>query len=81
VNSDNQGVEDAALGGPAPKLTLVTSLCGSGTCPTVYRTDRDTLVIQGYTITAEQADLALPAGEQLVEIPADLLAAAMQAAE
>lgn len=72
---------DAALGGETPKLTLVTSLCGTGSCPTVYRTDRGTLVVQGYTVTAEQADLDLPAGEQLVEIPADLLAAAMQAAE
>jgi hypothetical protein len=81
VNSDNRGVADAALGGPSPKLTLLTSICGSGTCPTVYRTDRGTLVVQGYTITAEQADLDLPAGEQLVEIPAELLAAAMQAGE
>ena len=72
---------DAALGDLAPKLTLVTSLCGTGSCPTVYRTDRGTLVVQGYTVSAEQADLDLPAGEQLVEIPMELLAAAMQAAE
>ena len=70
---------DTADSGTAPKLTLVTTLCGGGTCPTVYRTDRGTLVIQGYTVTAEHANIDLPAGEQLVEIPAELLAAAMQA--
>lgn len=81
MNSDNRGATDAALAGPSPKLTLVTSLCGTGSCPTVYRTDRGTLVVQGYTVSAEQANLDLPAGEQLVEIPAELLAAAMQAGE
>jgi hypothetical protein len=79
VNSDNKGVTDTAV--HAPKLTLVTSLCGSGTCPTVYRTDRGTLVVQGYTVSADNVDINLPPGEQLVEIPADLLAAAMQATE
>jgi hypothetical protein len=79
VNSDNRGATDTVV--PAPKLTLVTTLCGSGTCPTVYRTDRGTLVVQGYTLAAEDTDIDLPAGEQLVEIPAELLAAAMQASE
>jgi hypothetical protein len=80
VNSDNLGIPDADREN-APKLTLVTSLCGSGTCPTVYRTDRGTLVVQGYTVTPNNVGLDLPAGEQLVEIPADLLAAAMRAGE
>jgi hypothetical protein len=79
VNYDNRSVTDTATGDPAPKLTLVTTLCGGGTCPTVYRTDRGTLVVQGYTVTAENVDIDLPAGEQLVEIPAELLAAAMRA--
>jgi hypothetical protein len=79
VNSDNQGVADNDS--PAPKLTLVTTLCGGGTCPTVYRTDRGTLVVQGYTVTADNVDIDLPAGEQLVEIPAELLAAAVQAGD
>jgi hypothetical protein len=77
VNSDNRGVPDTA----APKLTLVTTLCGGGTCPTVYRTDRGTLVVQGYTVAANNVDIDLPAGEQLVEVPVELLAAAMQASE
>ena len=45
----------------------------------MYRTDRDTYVVQGYTVTAESAGLDLPAGEQLVEIPAELLAEAVKA--
>ncbi|BFU45436.1 hypothetical protein KRMM14A1004_36730 [Krasilnikovia sp. MM14-A1004] len=73
VNHDNKGVSGA------PKLTLVTTLCGAGSCPTVYRTDRNTLVVQGYIVAAESVDVDLPAGEQLVEIPMELLAAAMQA--
>ena len=77
MNSDNQGASDTVV--PAPKLTLVTTLCGNGSCPTVFRTDRGTLVVQGYTVTAAEADLQLPEGEQLVEIPIELLAAAMQA--
>lgn len=80
VNSDNRGVKDAAAG-IAPKLTLVTTLCGGGTCPTVYRTDRGTLVVQGYTVAADNVDIDLPAGEQLVEIPAALLEAAMKAGQ
>ncbi|WP_433831007.1 hypothetical protein ACQP2E_12375 [Actinoplanes sp. CA-015351] len=77
MNYDNPGFS----GDAAPKLTLLTSLCGSGTCPTVYKTDRGTIVVQGYTVTAESAGIDIPAGEQLVEIPADLLAAAMQVGE
>ena len=78
MNSDNRGVADT-VSGTAPKLDLVATLCGGGTCPTVYRTARGTLIIQGYAVTADNVDIDLPAGEQLVEIPAELLAAAMQA--
>lgn len=81
MNYDNKGTVDAALGDNPPQLTLVTSLCGSGTCPTVYRTDRGTLVVQGYTVAPGNLGLDVPAGEQLVEIPADLLAAVMRAGE
>jgi hypothetical protein len=64
----------------ASPLTIVTSVCGTGSCPTVYRTDRDTYLVQGTIVTAEAAGLDLPAGEQLVEIPAGLLAEAAKAA-
>ena len=54
--------------GPAPQP--VTTLCGGGTCPTVYRTaDRDTLLVQGRASTG----VAVLDGEQLVEIPRELL--------
>jgi hypothetical protein len=75
VNSDNKGVS----GNSAPTLTLLASLCGNGSCPTVYQTDRGTLVVQGYTVAPQTAGLDIPHGEQLVEIPADLLTALMQA--
>jgi hypothetical protein len=71
---------DAERDGSTPQLTFVTKLCGGGSCPTVYRTDRGTYVVQGYTLTAEAAGVDLPAGEQLVEIPAELLAEAVKAA-
>ncbi|MGK5684747.1 hypothetical protein [Actinoplanes sp. URMC 104] len=72
-------VQGTERDGTAPQLTFVTKLCGGGGCPTVYRTDRNTYVVQGYTVTAEATGLDIPAGEQLVEIPADLLAEAVKA--
>jgi hypothetical protein len=61
---------------PDVRLQLMTSQCGSGTCPTVYQTDRQTVVVQGYPLTSDRAGVAVPDGEQLVEIPAELLLAA-----
>lgn len=60
-------------------LKLITTLCGGGHCPTVYRTDRGTLVVQGYAVNAQVAGVDLPPGELLVEIPADLLRSARDA--
>jgi len=55
---------------------LVT-VCGSGSCPTLYETDRGTYVVQGY-IVGSDAGVDLPDGESLVEIPAELLAEAIR---
>ncbi|WP_249997681.1 hypothetical protein [Actinoplanes sp. M2I2] len=55
---------------------LVGKACGSGTCPAVYRTNRTSLVVQGYAVDAATAGVELPAGENLVEIPRDVLLAA-----
>jgi hypothetical protein len=55
---------------------VIVSACGTGTCPTIYETDRGTVLVQGYPVTAAQAGVDLPEGELLVEIPADLLLAA-----
>jgi hypothetical protein len=45
--------------------------CFDGTCPTIYKTDRGTFVVQGYTVA--DAAVTPPEGEALVEIPAELL--------
>jgi hypothetical protein len=61
------------------KLTWLAGGSGqcndSKTCPTLYATDRGTLIVQGYVVTDSQAlaDLKLPAGETAVEIPVSLL--------
>jgi hypothetical protein len=48
--------------------------CDIKGCPTVYATDRGTLVIQGYVLDpAATRQLTLPTGESAVEVPADLL--------
>ena len=48
--------------------------CKGGDCPTVYATDRGTLVIQGYVLDpATVRQLTLPTGEGAVEVPAELL--------
>jgi len=66
---------------PVLGLELVAKLCGGGHCPTVYRTNRGTLVVQGYAVTAGSAGVDLPPGELLVEIPADLLRQAAREAD
>ncbi|MFG2750635.1 hypothetical protein [Streptomyces xanthophaeus] len=45
---------------------LVTT-CENGDCPTLYATDRDTLLVQG-GVPADHG-LAIPAHESLVEVP------------
>jgi hypothetical protein len=50
--------------------------CSGGTCPTVYATDRGTVVVQGERVTDPDALAAmrLPEHETAVEVPASLLA-------
>jgi hypothetical protein len=54
--------------------TLAAGNCKDGDCPTVYRTERGTIGVQGYVI-----DRVTPDGEALVEIPAELLLEAARA--
>ena len=61
-------------GDDSPEWKIISSLCGGGTCPTVYASDRGTLIIQGYPVDPTRAGLTVPDGESLVEIPAELLA-------
>jgi hypothetical protein len=54
--------------------------CKNGNCPTVYRTARGTLIVQGHAVDSEQTErLTIPAGESLVEIPLDVLLDAARA--
>jgi hypothetical protein len=69
--------KDGAVTEPL-NLEIVTTYCSSNTCPTVYRSDKGTLVVQGYTVTADRAGVDLPDGEMLVEIPAELLREAVR---
>lgn len=57
------------------KLTFVGSTSWSGECPTLYATDRDTFVIQGWKVTDPEAlgTLDLPDHETAVEVPRALL--------
>lgn len=57
------------------KLTRRGGSCFDGTCPTVYDTDRGTVVVQGNLVdlAVVTSDVALGEGEALVEIPAELL--------
>ena len=59
-----------------PVLHTFTKLCGGSSCPTVYRSERQTVVVQGYALSGAEAGLTVPDGERLVEIPVDLLLAA-----
>ncbi|HWS32457.1 MAG TPA: hypothetical protein VN408_06915 [Actinoplanes sp.] len=57
-------------------LTVIAASCAQGTCPTVYETNRGTVMVQGYTVSAEAARAAgvdMPEGEQMVEIPLALI--------
>jgi hypothetical protein len=52
-------------------MKVIAGGCVDGTCPTIYETERGTVVVQGQLIN--QSDVTLGDGEALVEIPADLL--------
>lgn len=59
-------------------LTFIrkTSLSTDTNCPSLYRTDRDTFVVQGWRVTDPQAlaQLDIPDHETVVEVPIDVLA-------
>lgn len=60
------------------KIDRVRGVCNDvKTCPTLYRTDRGTVIVQGWNVTDEEAlgQLgALASGESVVEIPVELVA-------
>lgn len=59
-------------------LRKVAGDCELGTCPTVYLSDRGTIVLQGDAVTVANG-LALGEGEQAVELPIALVQEAIRA--
>lgn len=48
--------------------------CAGSACPTVYESDRDTLVIQGLKLSEEDKNsIKLPDTEDAIEIPKSLI--------
>lgn len=70
--------EHTATSSPALALEPLTKDCGGGTCPTVYRSNRNTFVIQGYPVDGARAGIDLPVGELLVEVPVELVTEALR---
>lgn len=52
-------------------MTVLATTCEKTNCPTVYKTDRGTIIVQGETPTDH--GLTIPAHETLVEIPIELI--------
>ncbi|MEU1130814.1 hypothetical protein ABZ383_13295 [Streptomyces sp. NPDC005900] len=53
------------------EVTMLATSCDKKDCPTIYLTDRGTVLVQGGTPTGH--GLTIPAHETLVEIPMDLI--------
>ncbi|MFJ5884454.1 hypothetical protein [Kitasatospora cineracea] len=60
----------------AVKLEVLLSSCDEGDCPTLYRTDRGTLAVQGERITDHGREI--PGHETMVEIPVELIRKAVR---
>ncbi|MEV1289800.1 hypothetical protein [Micromonospora sp. NPDC049679] len=60
------------------KLTFIrkTALSNQTNCPSLYRTDRNTFVVQGWRVSDQEtlSQLDIPAHETVVEVPIDVLA-------
>ena len=68
-----------AAGNSGRSLQTVANICASGSCPTIYaEPSSGTLIVQGFTVSAEHRGIDLPEGESLVEIPKELLAEALR---
>jgi hypothetical protein len=60
------------------QVTLLATSCKNGDCPSVYLSDRGTLVIQGDAIAAANG-MRLGHGEQAVEVPMNIIEEALRA--
>ncbi|WP_443043788.1 hypothetical protein [Streptomyces sp. GS7] len=55
---------------------MLATSCDKKDCPTIYKTDRGTLLVQGET--PADHGLRIPAHETLVEIPLELIQKAIR---
>jgi hypothetical protein len=62
------------------KLRKLAGTCDDGTCPNVYLSDRNTLVVQGDAVLTADG-LVLSPGEQAVELSVKLVEEALRALE
>jgi hypothetical protein len=53
-------------------FTRLAGSCQGTNCPTIYRDDDGSYVVQGYSLE-DAAELTLPAGESAVRVPATLV--------
>jgi hypothetical protein len=63
----------------AMHLEPIASFCGRLiVCPTIYKTDRDTAVVQGYRVDRDElsGEFEIPDGEDVVEVPLEVLQSA-----
>ncbi|WP_433571526.1 hypothetical protein [Streptomyces sp. CA-251247] len=58
------------------KLTRLVGQCDEGECPTIFATDRGTLVVQGDRVADHGQEI--PAHETMVEIPIELIRKAIR---
>lgn len=69
--SIGQGHDEAHQGGNPMKVTMLATTCDIKDCPTIYATDRGTLLFQGETPTDH--GLKIPGHETVVELPVELI--------
>nr|WP_218902672.1 hypothetical protein [Streptomonospora nanhaiensis] len=57
-------------------MRKIGGTCEDDNCPTLYATDRGTVIVRGLVVSDAQAltQLGLPTGETAVEVPVELLA-------
>jgi hypothetical protein len=60
------------------KLRKLAGTCDDGTCPNVYLSDRNTLVVQGDAVLSAEG-LVFSPGEQAVELSVKLVEEALRA--
>lgn len=61
------------------RLDPLNESCATGQCPGIFASDRDTFVVQGVLLDADGAGISTAPGEALVEVPREILLAAIRA--